>query len=209
MYHVTVDQMRLIEWARTYNWAVRFPDGQTPEEFRSWFPATDVNYSMESLQGMNFTGSYRDFSIPEKKGERRVSITLVDGAKMPKNYDYSERAHQGVNVLQLHDWAQTWYKNIHYETGGVQTLSEACRRLDVIHYDPMSNIIVQYSWAVFPDGEIEFTGDSEGGSPQQLSLDLVIAGYIPVRPTMLGGPSGRAPTTLLSAHSNTPVNITP
>lgn len=209
MYHVNLDQMRLIEWARTYNWAVRFPDGQTPEEFRSWFPATDVTYTMESLQAMNFQGSYRDFSIPEKKNERRVSLTVVDGARMPKNYDYSERAHQGVNVLQLHEWAQIWYNNIHYEIGGVQTLSEACRQLDVIHYDSMSNLIVKYSWAVFPDGEIEFTGDSEGGSPQQLQLDFIIAGKIPVSGNMFGGASGMAPTAMLPAHSNTPVYFNP
>lgn len=235
MYHVSVSDMRLIEWARNWNWAVRFPDKETPEEFQKWFPATDLNYTYAGLESMNLTGSHQDFTIPLRSMEKRAHITLVDGAKRTMG------GPQNLNVFKLHQWAKTWFEQIvHYSTShvqdkiyeytwqnwdedgslelpffgktknpmfqgtyhnagfkrnenpttftrrisiwGTQTLSEACKRMDIIHYNSLSELIEMNSYAVFPDGELQFSGESDGSSATTLEIDFIIAGVIISKP---------------------------
>lgn len=183
MYHVTVEQLRLIEWARQWNWAVKFPDNDTPEEFRSWFPATDVQYAVCRREQKTFEGSHYDFSIPLKSGERTVNLTIVDGARV-KEPGASNPNFGAVNVLKLHEWAEFWFTEINNVwANGVQTLSECCRQLDIIHYDPLSRLIEQKSYAVYPSGDLEFQGTSENG-PVEFELELIIAGKIPINAKM-------------------------
>ena len=168
IYHVTVEQMRLIEWARTHNWAVWFPDfSKTPSDFTTWFPATDINYSIMQLEKQDFSMGVGAFDIPKSKGIYQVTMSIFDGARA--------RVGSATNVLQLHKWIETWANEIVDLEKGVQTLSEACRQLEIIHYDSMSYKIGHVSYAVFPHGEISFVGSSEVDI-NKIDLTFSIAG---------------------------------
>lgn len=166
MYHVSVEQMRLIEWARSWNWAVRFPDFTTPSDFLEWFPATDVTYSIFQVEKQDFTAGLGAFDIPKSTGIHQVSLTCYDGSRRKGDY---------TNVLQLHKWIKAWGEDIVNLSIGVRTLTEACRPMEIIHYNSLSNKIGKVSYAVFPHGEINFIGGSEADI-NKLELTFSIAG---------------------------------
>lgn len=166
MYHVTVDQMRLIEWARSWNWAVRFPDFTTPDDFASWFPASDINYNLLLIEKQDFSAGMGAFDIPKSTNIHQISLTCYDG---------SRRRGSSTNVLQLHKWIKEWGEDIVDITTGVRTLAEACRPIEILHYNSLSNLIGKVSYAVYPHGEVSFTGGSDADI-NKLELTFSIAG---------------------------------
>lgn len=168
MYHVTVEQMRFIEWARTFNWAVRFPDYRTPRDFQEWFPATDVNYNLFLVEKQDFPAGMGAIDFPKSTSVRQLSLTCFDG---------SSRKGPDTNVLQLHDWIKNWGREIVDLDSGVLTLTEACRPIEIIHYNSVSNRIGGVTYAVFPHGDVSFTGNSSS-EVNSLELTFSVAGVV-------------------------------
>ena len=173
MYHVTVDQMRLIEWARSWNWAVRFPEYQSgiapvPNDFYEWFPASDIMYNMGIIEKFEHAAGMGAIDIPKSTNVCQITMTVYDG---------SRRRGENTDVLQLHKWIKLWYNEIVNIEEGVATLSEACKQIEIIHYNSLSNRIDTAAYAVYPHGEVSFTGSSEGDN-NKLELSFSIAGTI-------------------------------
>lgn len=168
MYHVSVEQMRMIEWARSWNWAVWFPDlATTPEDFVEWFPASDIEYDLAKLNKKEFDTGISDFSIPLSTSECEISLTCYDGGKKATG--------KNPDLYQLHRWMTRWMAWIADVTMGVRTLTEACRRIKIVHYDSMSNMLESAQYLVFPTGDVKIKGGSEAEN-LQLDMSLVIAG---------------------------------
>lgn len=168
MYHVTVEQLRLIEWARSFNWAVRFPDYRTPGDFLEWFPATDVQYNFFWIDKQDFTAGMGTMDFPKSTAISSLNLSLVDG---------SRRRGPSTNVLQLHNWLKAWGDDMVDQTVGVLTLSEACRPIEIIHYNSVSNLIGKVTYAVFPHGEANFVGGSDA-EISKLDITFSIAGTV-------------------------------
>jgi len=168
MYHVTVEQLRLIEWARSFNWAVRFPDYRTPGDFLEWFPATDVQYNFFWIDKMEFPAGLGAIDFPKSTSISPLTLSIVDG---------SRRRGPSTNVLQLHQWLKDWGDDMVDQTTGVLTLSEACRPIEIIHYNSVSNLIGKVTYAVFPHGEASFVGGSDS-EISKLDLTFSIAGTV-------------------------------
>ena len=168
MYHVTVEQLRLIEWARSFNWAVRFPDYRTPGDFLEWFPATDVQYNFFWIDKQEFPAGLGSMDFPKSTSISPLTMSIVDG---------SRRRGPSTNVLQLHKWLKDWGDDMVDLTTGVLTLSEACRPIEIIHYNSVSNLIGKVTYAVFPHGEVNFVGGSES-EINKLDLTFSIAGTV-------------------------------
>ena len=168
MYHVTVEQLRLIEWARSFNWAVRFPDYRTPGDFKDWFPATDVSYNFFWIDKQEFPAGNGTMDFPKSTSISSLNLSLVDG---------SRRRGPSTTVLQLHDWIKAWGDDMVDLSTGVLTLSEACRPIEIIHYNSLSNLIGRIIYAVYPHGEINFTGGSDS-EISKLEITFSIAGTV-------------------------------
>ena len=177
-YHVDVETMRMIEWARSYNWAVKFDHKDTPSEFREWFPATDISYDILLIQKQDFDLGVGAIDFPKSTSVPSVRMTCIDGGKSNKGgRAKGSDAGPNLNVLKLHKWIEDWANEIVKLDRGVLTLEEACRPIEIIHYNSLSNKIGRAAYAVYPHGEVSFTGNSEA-TPSQLEITFSIAGVL-------------------------------
>jgi len=175
---LTLDQVRKIEWSKSYLWDIKFPTAPAP--FNDWFPATNVTNDMGSLKSENFDIFTTNFSIPTKTSERSLSITFVDDAKHT-----------------LLDWITFWMHSIVSSfaiTGngfafesGVLTLEQAVKQVDITRLTTrrspirVGNTSYTESYKVYPEGIIQFTGDSDG-KVNTYTVKFIIAEVIGIPP---------------------------
>lgn len=178
-YHVTVEQMRMIQWARSWDWAIRFMDtdpySKFPAEFQQWFPATDVTYQMANLESMIIQAGLTEISFPYTTPMKTVNMTIVDGGSIVRPHQNQSWGHR--SVLALHKWLNYWFFSITNHYLGTACLANACKHLVIYHLSPGDKLIGARSYAVFPQGEVSFNGGS-GGDPSTLEATFVIAGHV-------------------------------
>jgi hypothetical protein len=178
--------MRRIEWARTYNWAVKFDSA--PRPFNEWFPATSVNEAIFNVEKMDFNAGMGSFAVPKNTTMYELKISLVDGGAQEYQTD----------KYTLHNWIRQWGKDIVSLDTFVKTVQDpvVSRNCMVVYYDAVESYIQINSYKVFPYGNYSFNGTSDSGV-MTLDLDFVITargsksdyvkGPIPGRPNIQAG----------------------
>lgn len=158
----TQDQVRQIEWSRSYLWDVKFYDAPAP--FNTWFPATDVSIDEGVLESKSFDIFVTSFSIPTRTKEKVLSLTFVDDANHT-----------------LIDWITAWMALI-VNDSGVLTLEQAKKKIDITRLNnkrkPIKVGSTSYveSYGVYPEGTIQFLGGSDDAkvNSYQVKFNIVI-----------------------------------
>ena len=72
-YLTNIDQIRAVEWGKSYLWDIKFEDAPAP--FDSWFPAIDVEEHLASLESQSFEAYMTQFKIPKSYAIPEIKIT--------------------------------------------------------------------------------------------------------------------------------------
>lgn len=141
-------QIRQIPWGRTYLWDLRFDDA--PDRFRDWFPASDVDENVATLNTKVIEGGLSTYEIPERSSAFDITITFYD------DEDHS-----------LLEWITDWINStILNGEQWVAVLEQSVRRVDVVKLNSRRDVIKTSSYLVFPKGAINYRGTSDAGIPQ-------------------------------------------
>jgi hypothetical protein len=138
--------MRSVEWGKSWNWDVRFTGpGAPPAPFDKWFPATDYDRTVASLQTMAIPVGPASFEIPKGTSQRTLRLTFMDDDK-------------GT----LEDWLTDWFNEtmVDPDFGWVATLGEATRRLEIAHLDNQRGNSTLHTLYVYPSDSLQSLRDS-------------------------------------------------
>ncbi len=61
-YLKSINQIRVIEWGRTYLWDVRIPDAPPP--FKQWFPAIDISVTSGNVSSHEIPIGNNNIKLP-------------------------------------------------------------------------------------------------------------------------------------------------
>lgn len=162
-----IDQMRKVNWGKSYQWEILLDD--TPPPFRNnFFPATDVKEDLAALNSHTFDGYLSNYKVPLNSQALTVEITFVD--------DY---------LGSLKRWFTEWINDIilgepnRYQY--VAMLSDAVKKMTIMEYIySFESGIVNKNWVrlavydVYPEGTISYAGTSEANVPTySLSFNIV------------------------------------
>jgi hypothetical protein len=161
---LNIDQIRLIDWGKKFNWAVSFKEPKINDSrFEGgFFPASDISVIGATLDSYNFDMGQSTYAIPQRSTTRRLTMTF---------YDTKEHT--------LLAWLKTWIRIDILNNGQfLSCLKDShppvvqndftyprvypTRQVEVIKLDndltPLENTRAIYT--VYPEGEIEDAGSS-------------------------------------------------
>lgn len=155
----SLEQIRNVEWSRTYLWDIQFPEAPTP--FNDWFPAVDVEYDIYSHTPYTVNAGQSTFKIPKASEALGVRVTFND------NVD---------NVLA--DWMEEWVQFT--ILGGrlwAASLDEAVKEVRIarLGMDRIPTTGGLRSYWVMPEDTLIWRGTSDAGV-NQYQISLHIAG---------------------------------
>lgn len=156
--------MRNVDWATSIFWDVRFGPGldgggRVPEPFTDWFPATDVEENLATLNNKEYQFYMSTYELPQMSAVFDLQITFVDDI-----------------VHTVHEWVADWINNDILNTGShIATLEEAVRTCELVRTDGAGRILRRAAYLVTPDGSINWQGTSDPG-PSTNTMRFPIAG---------------------------------
>lgn len=139
-----LEQLRNIEWSRSWTWDIQFEAAGIPEPFSTWFPATEVEEGLFNLEGFQITGGFGTFEVPKSWSMLSLSITFVDSA-----------------YLVLEHWLDEWVNTTIFGGGSyVACLEDSLKKVNVAKLDNKREMVSLNSYLVFPTGPLNFSGSS-------------------------------------------------
>lgn len=139
-----LEQIRSIEWSRSWTWDIQFEDESMPEPFTKWFPATDVEEGLYNLEPLQVTGGLGTFEVPKSWVMLSLNITFVDSA-----------------YLVLERWLEEWVNVTILGNGEyVACLQDSVKKVHVAKLDGKKELVALNSYLVFPTGPLNFSGNS-------------------------------------------------
>lgn len=188
----SLNQIREVEWGRTYFWDIKFIDNsevyqksQLTSPFDAWFPAVDIDENVATLDSFVFEGGRTSFKVPARTSPFELKITFLDD----ENYT-------------LLNWIRTWINEdiLKGNTGVVATLEEAVKIVKIVRMrpkrrtlqenlkrtaasyspgelvpyvdlsivptdEPRGDVVETSTYIVYPDGPINFAGNSNSEVP--------------------------------------------
>jgi hypothetical protein len=139
------NQIRIVEWGKSYLWEVYFPDA--PKPFNRWFPATDVVEPVYRLETKTIESFVTTYEIPLKSSCYGMKISFLDD----------------VNC-SLESWFKTWVRST--ILGGNQFVSALATAVKTVQINRFANdrsAVASTTYSVFPKGNLDFVGHSESG----------------------------------------------
>lgn len=156
-YLKNVDEIRAVEWYRSYLWDIVFPEAPSP--FNKWFPAVDVEETLYNLDTFAFEGGMSSFEVPKGTTPLQLSVTFKD------NED-----------LVLHNWLSDWVnKTILNDGMYVTPLEECVKIIQVAKLKPNRAVFSEISYQVIPKGSLSFHGTSDSSSESN-TISFVVIG---------------------------------
>ena len=162
---ITINDVRKIEFGKTYLWEVMFDENNVnpklPSYFRKWTPAITVEEELASVESYSAQIYNTTLKFPEGTGAFHVNVTFAD--------DY---------LGSIRDWLTDWKNSTILNSGYcVATIGECSKILHVRKLDTRGRIIKNNAYLVFPEGDTNFNGDSES-SVQTTSVTFVVVGTV-------------------------------
>jgi hypothetical protein len=140
----SLDQLRGIEWARSWTWDVQFEDAGISAPFSKWFPATEVEEGLFNLEAFPITGGFGTFEVPKSWTLLSLQITFVDSA-----------------YLVLEQWLEKWVRTTIFGDGThVKCLADCVKKVNIAKLDNKREMVCLNSYLVFPVGPLNFSGNS-------------------------------------------------
>jgi len=158
----SVEDLRKIEWSKSWLWDIRFQDPTVPANFKDWFPATTVEEKVYNLEDKNVESPLIVGAIPWKDSSVNViSMNFIDDIR-----------------LSIEEWLDYWV-NVEIRGNGKYTscISDCVKRVDIAKLANNNEIIKTNSYVVFPKGALFFSGTSDAGQHSS-GLEFVVAGKI-------------------------------
>lgn len=163
MYLKDIEQVRNVQWGKTYLWDIKFIGGGVPDPFNEWFPAVNVEDSDGAINSFQFEGGNTMFKTPQNKSNQDIKLTFVD-----KDFEHGEK------VYNLYEWMIAWRnQSVIKPDGTVGVLSEIVKHIVIAKMNSKKEIVRTSSYWVYPEGEIAFVGNSENGVPTY-NVSLVV-----------------------------------
>lgn len=139
-----LEELRKVEWARSWNWDIQFEDPSVPEPFKNWFPATEVEEGIFNLELFQITGGFGTFEIPKSWTALSLQITFVDSA-----------------FLVLEHWLKEWVQQTIFGSGiHVACLENSVKKVNIAKLTAKGDLVRLNSYLVFPTGPLNFSGSS-------------------------------------------------
>jgi hypothetical protein len=159
-----INQLRNIEWQKSFLWEFIFPD--VGGVFTEFFPAIDIEENIANLESFSFEAYNNTFKIPKSRTVKDIKITFVDDVDQT-----------GLKFFT------NWISNeIFDESGNNSTtapLQDIAKQVIVQKLSPSRDVLTQSSYLVYPEGPLVFRGNSDSGLVTHTAT-LVIVGTIAV-----------------------------
>lgn len=159
---LTLEQMRHVQWGRTYLWEIQFLGNTPPSPFNAWFPATDVRENLYTLQTQGFSMAASTFDVPSGSTNSDLNITFYDDEKHT-----------------LANWFTEWVQEVLgiKNNRRLQTIAEASRLIMIKKLNSYQQMIAQNTYLVYPKDSLYFEGNSQADI-HKYSIPLVVTGTI-------------------------------
>ena len=169
MAKVTMNQVRSVEWGKSFNWDIQFfGENSPPSPFDTWFPAIDVEENIANIETFQVGDAFMNsYEIPSGTSPRTLRITFQDNA-------------EHVLLGWMEEWINLFILN---ERKYMSVLETAVRSVTVrkitgkgesINNNDSRNVTMR-NYFVFPKDSISYTGNSSSDS-LTYSITFAIAG---------------------------------
>tara|TARA_Y100000310_G_C20625928_1_gene785877 strand:+ start:622 stop:1143 length:522 start_codon:yes stop_codon:yes gene_type:complete len=170
---ITVEQLRAVNWGKSFLWDVEFPlessrlsykspDGKSSVNFAKQFPAIEVEENLYTLNSKDVDYYIGQYKIPQSTAPFAVTLTFYDDV-----------------AGTIRKWLAEWV-NIDILNNGthISFLENSVKQLTINKYEThdKSSVDTKNYW-VYPDGSLAFRGTSESDMPIY-SQQFVVAGVI-------------------------------
>ena len=154
--------LREINWSQNWRWDIQFPTAPSP--FNEWFPATDVDENIFTLNTKDFNSGMSTYSLPKDSTQFDLKVTWIDDM-----------------ALTLEHWLEHWVnsKIMILKNGGtcLRPLKSIVKEVHLHKLDSMNEIVASHKFLVYPKDSLYFEGRSEAGRHGSQTV-FVIAGTI-------------------------------
>jgi len=157
-------QIRHINWGSSHRWDIRFPDA--PEPFSTWFPATDVEENIYTLNTKTFEFYLSTYEVPLSTTLFDLKITFIDD-----------------ELDTVHNWIADWVNSTMLVAGAegsalhVATVKDASRIVQLVKLNPQGEPVSDVSYWVMPKGGGYYTGTSTASVKSNM-VEFVITGTV-------------------------------
>lgn len=159
-----VENLKTVEWAKSYLWDIKFENGPEHIEFDDWFPAIDVEEPLTQLETYQITGFLSNYFVPKSTAAFELRITFYD--------DY---------LHTVKEWLREWVNDIILGNGEyVATLGDegVVKLVHIEKLSPQREQISMKSYWVYPTGQMMFHGDSNSGLVTNVQSFIVVSKII-------------------------------
>ena len=143
-YLQTIDDLRNVEWSRTYLWDIKFGPGNDndlqpgpPAPFNNWIPASDYSETAHISNTLVLPFYLSQYKFMQTGSNTDIQMSLHDDV-----------------YGTMYRWLSDWFRYCLDDSDGVATLQNAYRTLYVIKLDGAKNILKTYTYYVIPEGTI-------------------------------------------------------
>lgn len=148
-----MDQLRSIEWGKTWLWEVRFTgEGAPPTPFNDWFPAVEVTENLFACDPLDIQYFNSKYQVPLSTSFFTIRVAFLDD----------------INHT-LESWIRDWVNKTIFPGNWTATLEECTRILQVIKLTNLRKPLKSRSYLVFPRGTVDFVGNT---NPEVPRLDV-------------------------------------
>jgi hypothetical protein len=168
---ITINDVRKIEFGKTYLWELMFDDNninpKLPSYFRKWIPAITVEEELASVDSYSAQVYNTTLKFPEGTGAFHVNITFADDWRG-----------------SIRDWLTEWKNGTILQNGYcVATIGECAKILHTRKLNTRKEVVKgsEKAYLVYPEGDTNFNGDSES-SLQTISATFVVVGTVKQSP---------------------------
>ena len=165
VYLKSVEQLRTVEWSRSFLWDIKFTPGSsfTKEtdgvDLNVWFPATNVEENLWTLDTHPFNGGNSTYEIPKSTTLFTLKVTWVDDVKL------------SVNKF-LRKWVNTEILGV---PGTTACLEKCVKLVELSKLDNKGNVVDFSKYWVYPKGVGMYSGNSDSNNIPG-DTDFIIAG---------------------------------
>lgn len=164
-----VEQMRHVNWGKTWLWDVKFPAG--PERFREWFPASTVDENLFTLRAYDFTAGFSTYKLPKSSEAFTIRVTFFDDM-----------------YTSIEQWLSSWVNNEILGGGEyLRPLEEIVKEIVIAKLTGTNQLVEQNSYLVFPEGDLFFSGNSEPAI-RSSEVEFVVAATLSKQKLLEGPP---------------------
>lgn len=162
MFLKAITDLKEVEWGRQYLWDIQFPNADLPTPFNTWFPASEIEENLATLETFQFEAYMSTYKVPKSTTDFDLKITFYDD----QNYSVSN---------WITEWVNSYILNLDKVDYHIALLEEAVRAVDIKKMNARKEEVSLSRYFVFPTGGLYFNGTSESGAPQY-TVEFCIAG---------------------------------